>query len=91
MASILQKVLGVDADDTGLVRLSHISEDGVHHADEHTVLEWMTGILDDRDDVGTRLGHIDQVATRTMGKLDRIYQSSLNMKKMGYEYRSNEI
>ena len=33
MASVLEEVLGIEGHDTGLIGLSDISEDRVHHAD----------------------------------------------------------
>ena len=59
----LEEVLGIVSNDTGLVRLGHIGEDGVDHADQHTVLERMSGILYDGHNVWALLGHINKVAT----------------------------
>ena len=72
-----QKVLRVDSHDTRLVRLRHIREDRVHHAHQHAVLQRMARILDDRNDVRTRLRHIDQITTRTMGELHRVDETGL--------------
>ena len=69
VASVLQEVLGIDADDTRLIRLRHIREDGVHHTDENTVLERMTSIFDDGNDVCASFGDIQQVTAGTMGEL----------------------
>lgn len=52
-----------------LIRLGDVGENGVHHSHEHTVLERVSRVFDDRDDVGARLGHVDQVAPGTMRKL----------------------
>lgn len=66
MSAVLQEVLGIQRDDTSLVRLGNVSEDCVNHSHEHSVLVWMTGVLDDRDDVGALLGDVDEIATGTM-------------------------
>jgi len=72
MAVVLQEVVGVDSDDTGLIGLGDISKDNIDHADQHAVLVGMTGILDDRDDVGALLGHVDQIASRAVRELDSV-------------------
>lgn len=66
----LQEETGVKTDDTGLIRLGDIGEDAVDHADKHTVLEGVTGILDNGDDVCAVGGHVDQITTRAVGELD---------------------
>ena len=71
------RVVRVDAHDTRLVRLRHVREDRVHHAHQHAVLQRMARILDDRNDVRTRLRHIDQITTRTMGELHRVDETGL--------------
>lgn len=47
VAVVFQKVVGVEADDTGLVGLGDVGEDDVDHGDEHSVFGGMTGVLDD--------------------------------------------
>ena len=66
----LQEETGVETDDTGLIGLGNIGEDAVNHADEHTVLEGVTGILDDGDDVCAVGSHVDQITARAVGELD---------------------
>jgi hypothetical protein len=60
----------VKTNDTGLIGLSNIGEDAVYHADQHTVLERVTGILNNGDDVCAVSGHVDQITTGTVGELD---------------------
>ena len=62
--------MGVETDDTGLIGLGNIGEDAVDHADEHAVLEGVTGILDDGDDVCAVGSHVDQITARAVGELD---------------------
>ena len=38
---------------------------------------WVPGVLDDGDDVGPLLGHVDEVTTRAMRELHRIHQTLL--------------
>lgn len=50
-----------------------LSEDEVDHVDQHAVLEGLSGVLDNGDDVGAARGHVDQVTAGTMRKLDRVH------------------
>ena len=85
VASVLQEVLGVDADDTRLVRLRHIREDRIHHAHQHAVLERVTRVLDDRNNIRTRFRHIDQVTTGTVRELHCVHQTLLPVRMGRYE------
>lgn len=60
----------VEADNTCLIRLRDIGKDAVDHADEHAVLERMSGIFDDRDDVRAVRSHVDQITSRAVGEFD---------------------
>jgi hypothetical protein len=42
-AADLEEEASVETDDTGLVGLGDVGEDAVYHADQHAVLEGMTG------------------------------------------------
>lgn len=66
----LEELVGVETDDTGLIGLGNVGENAVDHADEHAVLERVTGVLDDGDDVGTVGGHVDEISAGTVGELD---------------------
>lgn len=68
----LQEQVGVKTDDTGLIGLSNIGEDAVDHADEHAVLEGVTGVLDNGDNVGAVSSHVDQVTAGTVRELDGV-------------------
>ncbi|GAU94925.1 hypothetical protein RvY_06623 [Ramazzottius varieornatus] len=59
VTAILQVVMGIESDDTGLIRLCHIGEDDIDHVDNHPILLGMSGIFDDRDDVCPLLGGVD--------------------------------
>ena len=58
--------------DSGLVRLGHISEDYVDHAHQKSIVMGLAGVVDDWDDVGPLLGHVDQVSPDSVRKLDSI-------------------
>ena len=75
-AASLQEKMGVETDNTGLIRLGNVSEDDIDHANEHAVAERVTGVLDDGDNVGTVGSHANQVTARTVGELDSIDSSS---------------
>eukprot|EP00955_Chlamydomonas_euryale_P004875 52082-Chlamydomonas_euryale.AAC.9 len=64
VAAVLQEVLCIEADNTGLVWLGDVGKDDVNHGDEHAVLLRVARVLDDRDDVGALLGHVDKVTAR---------------------------
>lgn len=59
MSTVLEKVVRVERNNTGLIGLSNIGKDTVNHTHEHAVLERVTSILDDGDDVGAGFGNID--------------------------------
>jgi len=69
---VLQEVVGVDTNDTGLIRLGNIGKDDIDHTDEHAVLVGVTSILNNGDDVGALLGHVDQIASRAVRELDGV-------------------
>ena len=70
--TILQEHVGVQADNTGLVRLGNVGEDDINHGDEHAVAEGVTGVLNNGDDVGAVSRHADQVTARTVGELNGV-------------------
>lgn len=64
--------MGVQANDTGLVGLGNVGEDDIDHGHEHAVLERVTGIVDNGDNVRAVGGHVDQVTARTVGEFDGV-------------------
>ena len=68
----LQEETSIQSDDTGLVRLGDIGEDAVDHWDEHSVLQGMTGVLDNGDNVGAASCHVDQVTAGSVRELDGV-------------------
>jgi hypothetical protein len=68
----LEEHVGVQADNTGLVRLGNVGEDNVDHGDEHTVAQRVTGVLNNGDDIGAVSSHADQVTARTVGEFDSV-------------------
>mmetsp|Transcript_19768 Transcript_19768/g.29620 ORF Transcript_19768/g.29620 Transcript_19768/m.29620 type:complete len:306 (-) Transcript_19768:35-952(-) len=71
-AVVLQEVGGVVRDDTSLIRLGDIREDNIDHADQHSVPLGLTGVLDDRDDVRSALGHVCQVSAASVGEFNGV-------------------
>ena len=65
-------MLRVESDDARLVGLRDVGEDGVHHADEHAVLLRVARLLDDGDDVGALLGHVDEVTAGAVRELNAV-------------------
>jgi len=76
MAAALQELVRIHGHDTGLIWLGNIGEDDVNHTDEHAVALGHTGILDDGDNVGALLGHVQQITAHAVGELDGINQAS---------------
>ena len=73
MTTVLEKVVCVQAYDTGLVGLCHVGEYHVDHGHEHAVLVGVSRVLDDGDDVGTLLGHVNQVTTGAVRELHGVH------------------
>lgn len=71
-AAVLEEVVGVEGDDTRLVGLGDVGEDDVDHLDEHSVFLRVSGVVDDGDDVGSLLGHTDQLSTGTVREFDGV-------------------
>ena len=72
VAAVLEEELGIVAHDTGLIGLGHVCKNNIDGADEHAVFERVPGVFHDGDDVGALLGHVDEIATRAMGKFDGV-------------------
>jgi hypothetical protein len=60
---------------THRVLLLTIGKDDVDHADEHPVLCGVTGVLDDGNNVGPLLGHVDEITSTSVRELDGVYGS----------------
>jgi hypothetical protein len=60
----------VQTNNTGLIGLRNIGKDAVDHADQHAVLERVTGILNNGDDVGAVGSHVDQITTGAVGEFN---------------------
>jgi hypothetical protein len=72
VAVVLEEVLRVDGEDALLVRLRDVHEDDVDHRHQHAVLDGRARVLDDGDDVGAALAHLDEIAARAVGELDGV-------------------
>lgn len=68
--SDLEEEMGVQANNTGLIWLGNIGEDNIDHGNEHSVAEWVAGILDDWNDVGAVSSHVDQITAGSVGELN---------------------
>lgn len=71
-AAVLEEMVCVEGNDTRLVGLGDVGKDDVDHLDEHSVFLRVSGVVDDGDDVGSLLGHTDQLSTRTVRELDGV-------------------
>ena len=73
MASVLHEVGGVETEDSSLIWLGDISEDNVNHWHEHSVFLWMSSVLNNWNDIGSLLGHVDQVSAGSLGELNSVH------------------
>lgn len=58
VAAVLEEVVRVQGDDTGLIGLGDVGKNDVDHREEHAVLVRVAGVLDD----GCRVGGIEKSA-----------------------------
>lgn len=65
-------MLAVQGDNSGLISLGNISEHTVDHTDEHSVFKGLSGITNDGDNIGSLLGHGDQISSGSVGEFDGI-------------------
>lgn len=72
MSFSFQEVVRVESDNSSLVGLRNIGEDDVDHADEHSVLVRVTGVLDDRNNVGSSLRDVEQISAGSVRELDGV-------------------
>jgi hypothetical protein len=86
VTSVLQEVLSVDSQNTGLIGLSNVLEDNVDHRDQHSVLLRVSGVLNNGDNVGSLLGNFDKITTATVRQLNGVDSTFLETKK---KVRSN--
>ena len=70
-----EEVVRIEGDDTSLVRLGDVGEDAVDHTDKHSVLVWVSGVLDNRNNICSRLGDVQQVPSGTVRELDSVDES----------------
>ena len=72
VASVLNEHSGIQTEDTGLIGLGDVSEDHINHGYEHSVLLGVSGVLNNGDNVGSLLGHVDEVTAGSLGELDSV-------------------
>lgn len=85
VSAVLEEILRVEGDDSGLIGLRNVSEHGVDHADQHAILVRMTSVFDDRNNIRSLLGDVDQITARSGGELDGIDETfgSDNVRDVG--------
>lgn len=74
-AAVLQKMLAIHSDDSSLVWLGDISKHKVDHLNHESVELWFSGILNNGHNVGSFLGHGNQVSSASGRKLNSIKNS----------------
>mmetsp|Transcript_9287 Transcript_9287/g.27687 ORF Transcript_9287/g.27687 Transcript_9287/m.27687 type:complete len:235 (-) Transcript_9287:1818-2522(-) len=85
MAAILQEVMGIQGNNTCLIRLCDVSKDAINHANQHAVFQRVSGILYNWNNVGSQLGNAQKIASGTMRELYGIHGSILsdNIRNVG--------
>ena len=78
VSSVLQKVVSIQSYNTGLVGLGNIGKDAVNHSDEHSVLERVSGILNNRNNICSKLGNSQEITSRTVGEFNSVNSSFLS-------------
>mmetsp|Transcript_14903 Transcript_14903/g.19503 ORF Transcript_14903/g.19503 Transcript_14903/m.19503 type:complete len:322 (-) Transcript_14903:106-1071(-) len=76
MATILQEVMRIQRHNTSLIGLGHIRKDGVNHTNQHSVLQRVSSIFNNGDNVGTLFGHGQQIAPWAMTEFHSIHGTS---------------
>lgn len=72
VTTVLDEHGGVESENTGLIWLGDIGEDDIDHRHQHSVLLRVSGILDNGDDIGSLLGHVDEVTSDSLGELNGV-------------------
>ena len=85
MSSIFQVKVRVVGNNSGLIRLGDISEDNVDKSDQESIVVGLTSVVDDWDNVGSLLRHIDKISSNSVRELDSVNDSlsSHNIRNMG--------
>ena len=81
LPSRFYKTVGIDGNNTSLIRLSYVSKDGINHGDKEPVLMGMSSIFNNGYDVGTFLGHIDQITSGSVREFNGVHHSFLKILK----------
>ena len=76
MSTVLEEVVRVERNNTGLIGLGNIGEDAVDHTHKHAVFQRVTSILNDGDDVGAGFGNIDEITAGSVGEFDSVHGTS---------------
>lgn len=77
MAAVLKEVVCVDGDYSSLIRLSDIGENRINHSNEHSILVRVSGIFNDRNNVGPLFGNIEQISSGSVGEFNGVNQPFL--------------
>ena len=72
MSTVLEEMLAVHTHNSSLIGLGNISEDDIDHTDEESVFKRLSGVSDDRDDVVSLLGHVNQISTTSVREFNSV-------------------
>lgn len=72
LSSVFQVHVAVLSNDSCLIWLGNVSEHTIDHTDQKSVILRFSGVMNDWDDVGSLLGHVNQVSSDSVGELNCI-------------------
>ena len=67
--------MAVLSNDSCLIWLGNVSKHTVDHTDQKSVILWFSGVMNDWDDVGSLFGHVNQVSSDSVRKLNCVDKS----------------
>ena len=77
-ASVFKEMLSVYVDNSSLIRLRYIGENAVDkRVNDVPVIPRLSGVVNNRDNVGSFLSHVDQVSSGSFGVFYGVNASSL--------------
>jgi len=91
VSAILDEILRVQSQDSRLIRLCNVGEYYIHHSYEHSVSLRITCIVNYGDNVGSLLGHVNEISATTLRKFHGVDNSSLQSVKIKEEYLSHDV
>ena len=74
-STVLKIHVAVLSNNSGLIWLGNVSENDVNHTDQESVVLWLSGIMDNGNDVGSLLSHVDQISSNSVWELNCVNET----------------